>query len=376
MIQKSTKGKKTRESLLEEIHAEDENPKLVFFVTGEDQLAQTARMAAQYFPKSMTMGIESCYTYDNGAVVENETYFLAVSQKDELLEVAGGILTDLRKAPISRILQVRRQLQAVHSGNQDTVCIEFCTNEEEKLVTTLNAALEGSGVTLLGATVFHSDLLSKPRVNLKVAFNGEVYTDACIYLFLCNKLGSIRLYRENIYQQAPNAPMHLATKVDLETKGLCELDGRPAAMVYSEEAGVPLEQVVDNVMQAPLGRAVGDEVFIASMRTRGEDGTLYNFKSVNRNDAIYILHLGDYKKVDHDLYAKMREENPSMRFVFSVECLYRYMLYKRDGYLEAYGRARDAAMGQSFGIFGASEQMGEQSVNQTALYAVFSDERK
>lgn len=43
---------------------------------------------------------------------------------------------------------------------------------------------------------------------------------------------------------------------------MIELDGRAAADVYSNEVGVPKDKIVENVFNNPMGRAVGDEVYI------------------------------------------------------------------------------------------------------------------
>ena len=58
---------------------------------------------------------------------------------------------------------------------------------------------------------------------------------------------------------------HFASKVDTLKKAVIELDGRPAADVYSNEVGVPKNKIVENVFNNPMGRAVGEEVYISSM---------------------------------------------------------------------------------------------------------------
>lgn len=76
----------------------------------------------------------------------------------------------------------------------------------------------------------------KPPV---VAYNGELYEDACVYALIKNTTGKIRVYKENIYEKT-SAQSHFATKVDVSRKALIELDGKPAADVYSAELGIPV----------------------------------------------------------------------------------------------------------------------------------------
>lgn len=75
----------------------------------------------------------------------------------------------------------------------------------------------------------------------------------------------------------------------MSRKALIELDGRPAADVYSAELGIPRDKIVDNVLVNPMGRAVGDQVFISSMNGMDANGTLTNYKRINKNDCIYFL---------------------------------------------------------------------------------------
>ena len=65
-------------------------------------------------------------------------------------------------------------------------------------------------------------------------------------------------------------------------KHFIELDGSPAADVYSAELGIPRDKIVDNVLVNPMGRAVGNQVFISSMNGMDTDGTLTNYKRINK----------------------------------------------------------------------------------------------
>jgi pyrroline-5-carboxylate reductase len=61
---------------------------------------------------------------------------------------------------------------------------------------------------------------------------------------------------------------------------------------------VPKDKIVENVFNNPMGRAVGDEVYISSMMDMDSRGALYNYKRINKNDCIYFLSLGDYKNIE------------------------------------------------------------------------------
>lgn len=151
--------------------------------------------------------------------------------------------------------------------------------------------LPGSeGIHLAGGTVFGVPDGKQPVV----AYNGKVYEDACAYAFIKNLTGKVRVYKENIYVNNSDKP-HFAKKVDVSRKALIELDGKPAADVYSNELGVARGKIIDNVLVNPMGRAVGDQVFISSMMSLGPHmgivggGEQYNNQHVNQTMVCVVF---------------------------------------------------------------------------------------
>lgn len=202
-----------------------------------------------------------------------------------------------------------------------------------------------------------------------VAYNGNVYEDASVYMFVKNLTGKIRVYKENIYENTSRYA-HFATKVDIEKKALIELDGKMAADVYSEELNIPKNKIIDNVFINPMGRVVGDEVYISSMMTMESNGTLINYKRINKNDCIYFLTLGDYKGIEQSTRNKIKNDANKISLVLSVDCVYRYLLYTKEGYISTYAKDM-ATLGQHFGVVGGGEQYNNQHVNQTMVCVVF-----
>ena len=202
-----------------------------------------------------------------------------------------------------------------------------------------------------------------------VAYNGRVYTDACVYAIIRNLSGKVRVYKENIYQKRSEIS-HFATKVNVDKRSLIELDGKSAAEVYSQELGVPVNKIVDNVFQNPMGRVVGDQVFISSMKELTGRGEITNYKRINKNDCIYFLELGDYKATESETRERIKNDARSISLVISVDCVYRYFLYQNEKFFSTY-IADMAKLGPHFGAVGGGEQFNNQHVNQTMVCAVF-----
>lgn len=337
------------------------DPSAIIFSAPYARIQETAAYLQQKYPKTPAIGTI-------GAKILNEktgTDNIVVTGFFEDAKVCGGLIERLDSCPVEAVSDLERAVASVNPGREDTVCLEFCTNDEEQLVTTMYAVFGKKGISLVGGSVYE-DGEGKKSV---VAYNGQIYENACAYLLIKNTTGKIRTFKENIYKKK-NDISHFATKVDVKTKGLVELDGKPAASVYSQELGVSRDKIIDNVFQNPIGRVVGDQVFVSSMKEIGGNGEIYNYKRINKNDCIYFLELGDYKKIGKETREQIASQMNKVSFVFSINCFYRYVLFQGEHYTDEYARSM-ASLGTHLGIICGGEQFQNQHVNQTMLCAVF-----
>ncbi|MBO5094735.1 MAG: hypothetical protein J6C33_10320 [Lachnospiraceae bacterium] len=337
------------------------SPGALLYITAYDALAQTAAELADRYPGVQCIGT-SGYGLANGTVGENILVVLGLFGD---AKVSCGVIREISRCPVAGAGELEKKIAEVGPGRDNTVCIEFCTGSEEKLVTTFHAALEKKGVQLAGATA-----LGAPEgAPSLVAYNGGVYEDACAYALIKNTTGKAKVFKENIWQKSSTVS-HFATKVNTERKSIIELDGKPAASVYSQELGVPRDKVIENVFKNPIGRVVGDHVYISSMKELGPNGEILNYKRFNQNDCVYFLELGDYKAIEEETRNRIRSQLKRVSLVFSIDCLHRYLLYQKDNYFSTYARDM-ASLGASCGIVCGGEQYNNQHVNQTMVCAAF-----
>lgn len=337
-------------------------PKLIIFMAPYDAMQTVASYLKEQYSEAESIGTLGI-SLANGNVSDNQVVVTAFF--DDTV-VSAGVLEQINECPIAEIGSLEKKISQINPNRDDTVCIEFCTGAEEKLVTTLNAALGKRSIQLAGGTVFGMPE-GKEAV---VAYNGALYEDACVYALIRNTTGKIKVYKENIYQKRADSEAHFATKVDTEKKIVYEFDGRPAAEVYSREIGIPRDKIVDNVMINPMGRVVGDQVFIASMKELTPEGGLLNFKRINKNDCMYFLELADYDSVEQNTRETIKREMRKVSLVFSIDCVYRYLFYDSKGYFGGYAKDM-ASLGSHAGIVVGGEQFNNQHVNQTMVCAVF-----
>ncbi|MCR4956492.1 MAG: FIST C-terminal domain-containing protein [Lachnospiraceae bacterium] len=354
--------KSDAKSAVAEVAASVKSPNLLVLLSSYQQLKEASEMVAKQFPEVPMIGASTTSYY--GTESSDKRMVLIGFGNDAEVEV--GVIRNLSTAPVADIPAFEEKISKVRPGKEDTICLEFCTNDEERLTTTMNLALEKSGVPIVGGTIFGYPNGATPFA----VVNGECYEDACCYALIRNKSGKIRTYSENIYGIREGAKGHIATKVNLANKELITLDGRPAADVYCDDAGVTKNQLVDNVLTHPLGRVIGDEIFISSPYEIGKNGSLINYKRINENDTIQVLELKDYDAINADTRARIKDENRKISFVFSVNCIYRHLLFTQNNYLtELLTNMKN--VGPHVGIVGGGEQYKKQHVNQTMVCAVF-----
>lgn len=334
---------------------------IIFFCDYSWIEAVSAKLHGLY-PDAQIIGTAGTY-YHGTEIEDNKGLTVAVIESGAVL--FAGVVKHLATAPLSDIVHLRDGLDRVRPGKDDTVLFEFCTNNEEVLVSTFNMELEGTGVTVVGGTVFGTP----DGQTSKVSVNGTVYTNACSFILIKNTTGRVFTCRENIYGKDSDTP-HVATKVNLKDKEVIELDHRPAADVYSSETGVPKSGIIDNVLQAPLGRMIGDNIYVASMKELKGDGfTMY--KRVNLNDHMYVLKLLDYKTINKETFDKVRSAVSKPSLILSANCIYRYLLFSQDGYMGDLLRGISSLGGASVGYVAGGEQYKKQHMNQTMVMAVF-----
>ncbi|OON86539.1 hypothetical protein BXO88_07220 [Oribacterium sp. C9] len=349
-------------SAVDEATREISNPIGLIIMTDHDRLAEISTLLKRKYPKAQSIGV-SGINYFNTQYSDHNLVVAAITG-DAVLDV--GVMRNLSTCPAADISILKDSIRVVNGNRDNTVLIEYCTNDEERLTTTLNIALGETGIHVVGGTEFGYPADATPAVTV----NGQLYPDACAYMLLKNTNGGVRVYSEIAYGAMDGHPMHKVTRVNLKDKQVYEVDHRPVANVYSNEMQVPVDKVVDSVLEHPFGRIVGDQVFIASQKELKDGNSLTFFKRLNVNDAVSILKLNDYDTINKETVREILSEVHKPSLLISVNCIYRYLLYTGNGFFGTLLQNM-ASLGPHIGNIGGGEQIDNQHVNQTMVVAVF-----
>ena len=226
------------------------------------------------------------------------------------------------------------------------------------MLTTIYSVLKRQNISLVGGTGDAG----------KVSANGQVYQDATAYAFVRNNSGRIKAYKENIYHRMGNY-YFIASKTNRAEYIIGELNGRPARDVYQEILHVTEKEIQTQTFKNPFGKISGDDTCIISIK-EVQGNALKCFRQVNDSDVLILLELDDYEAVVKNTIQKIRQDFSRISAVFSVNCLFRYLLFTENHYLPKYLQEM-SSLGNHAGFVGYGEHYNNRFVNQSMTCAVF-----
>ena len=330
------------------------NSSLLVLIAPADLFDECNTIIKKVAPNTPSIGVTG-----DGYAGKNETKGKRLLIGFTDCDVIADAVTDI-SMPMLSLKKLNDNVNKLGGNGDNTVCLDFTTSNDSVLISTLNVSLSGKNISLIGGTAAEN----------KLSINGNVIKDAAVYALIKNKTGKIKAYKENIYNTSENMPTFIATKVNKETSSIVTLDNKPAAKVYCDALGLKNEDIGNQTFKNPIGRLLGDETYIISLKSKLSDGSLECFKKTNPNDHLTILELGDYEQINRESVATMKKDFPNLKGVFSVNCAFRYLLFTDLNYFGKYLDIMTGA-GSHAGLVGFGEHYKLQHINQTMSYFAF-----
>lgn len=336
------------------------NADLLILIAPFNKAAKAAELLSEKYPLVPMIGTTGI-SVGKGAISDNNITVIGMAG----VTVTTGIIKDTTKSPITYIKDFENDLRALEGSADNTVCLEFITNNEEKTISTMNSVLNRYNISLAGGTSYGAPLGEQPAV----IYNGVMYKKSCVYAFVKNNAGRINVSKENIYETLSPRP-HFATLVDTNTKTLFQLDDTPAFEVYADTTGVEKDDIVENMINNPLGRVLGDDIYLISTNSLDLNGVMFNGKTINDNDSIYIMQLGDYKAINQETRSNIKGFSGRTSFLLSFDSTNRIKLFTKEDYLDEY-ISDMSSVATYAGHVGDGQQYNTQHMNQTLVLVAF-----
>ncbi len=318
-----------------------------------DQFEKHVAELEKLFPKIPSIGCIGM-SYDT-RVVEKGVGIIAFLDG---VAAAANVLEEVSTMPVKYIERLKQDVKTVNGSSRDTVCIDFCSGNDACVLTTINSVLGNINIPLVGGTGDAG----------KVSANGKVYEDAVAYAMVKNNNGRVKTYKENIYHQMGNY-YFIASKTDKANYIIGELNGHPARQVYQDILHVTEKEILTQTFKNPFGKINGDDTCIISIK-EVNGNALTCFRQVNDSDVLIMLELGDYKAIVKETIETIKRDFPKRSAVFSVNCLFRYLLFNDNHYMNEYLQEM-ASLGNHVGFVGYGEHYNNRFVNQSMTCVVF-----
>ena len=328
-------------------------PKLIMLMSNGKQFEKHVAELERRFPKVPSIGCIGM-SYDT-RVVEDGVGIIAFT---EGVEAVTNVLEQVSVMPVKYIKRLQDDIRQINASSENTICIDFCSNNDACVLTTAYSVLGKMKIPLVGGTGDAG----------KVSVNGKIYKDAAVYALVKNLNGKVRAYKENIYRPM-NEYRLIASKTDRNKYLLGELNGKSAKQVYQDILQVREEDICTQTFKNPFGKLSGQDVCIISIKAV-EGSALTCYRQVNDSDVLILLELGDYKKITQETIQRIKQDFKHISAVFSVNCLFRSKLFSQNGDMAGYLKDM-SALGNHAGIIGYGEHFNSQFVNQSMTCVVF-----
>lgn len=327
---------------------------LILCVSEKEQFKSVVEQLEETFPNVPSIG---CVGQSYGQTQVLEKGIMVTAFYDGVTAVTN-LLTDVSTMPLKKIRQLEQDVSAVAPGKDNTICIDFCSGNDEMVLTTMSSVLSKEHISLTGGTAWEG----------LVSANGVVYEDACAYAIVKNNKGRAKVYKENLYQ--PTDKRFLVTKSIPSEYVICELDGKPAEKVYMDELGIGRQEFSNQTFKNPLGHCLGNEIYIVSIKESRGNGTFACFRKVNPKTTLSILQIGDIPQIVDQTVAQIKQDFPNLSGIFSINCLFRYLMFQEQHYMDTYLKNM-GSLGTHAGLIGLGEHYNEHHTNQTMSCVVF-----
>lgn len=353
------------EKCVQEATAKFRKPKLILFFAPVEHFEEYASLIYKKFPDSISMGATTIAAFSNTGADKNALKAVGIESG---ITCSAGVLEDADKYPIRYVERVKKCVDDVRS-EKNTICLEFTTAllcAEESVLSTLNTILLEKKIPVFGGTAGDAGTAT----GTKVALNGVVHERSCVFALIHNEGGAIKIFQENIYTPI-SGEVYTVTKADAKNRTVIEYNHQSAVKIMAKELGVPENRVTDYFDTNPVGRIVGDNMFITANCALGAGQSITYHARIYENSKVVVLKPDDYRSIVQKTMEKIKAEVPKPSFSIMCHCLARTLLFDGEGYLNEYAKTMGNVLGNYIGFSGYGEQYGEQHVNQTLLVAVF-----
>lgn len=346
------------------------HPKLILFFAPTNKFHAVTRIFSEKFQDCNIIGVSSHFSFTDSSVLENA--LCAISFEDGI-DCQCGVINDINRFPSRHKGNLKNALEKIPTEN--TVCLEFMTAfsfNEDVVMHMLHSTCKKKSIPVAGACASSSlNDLEQYGVAAKsyVSLNGKVYENTCVFAFVHNQNGKIKIISENVF--TPTRQSFTVTSVDFEKHKIYTLDDIPAAQALAKAYRCKDEDIPLLLRSYPLGRVTKNGYYMTDIASINDDGSFTMNTAVYNRTKISLFSPMDYRLVTQQTLNQIHDEIPDPSFSFCVCCLERTRFYMQEQYLDEWVKTVCASLKPFIGFASLGEELGNEHFNQIVFGVIF-----
>lgn len=354
--------------LISQIHT---NPQLIIFFSSTTQnFKQLSDLFHEQYPQSEVIGLTTSGEIGPKGLLENSV--AATSFEGNDFRAKGVLIEDIVKYPIfyrDQLLQAAEDLGINPSSKMPSneglglVFPNGIVGAEEKMLSIVNSIFDGDGFPLFGGTA-GDDIKFKATY---VSYNGVVSSTGGVVVFIKTSQ-QFYIQKENIF--VSTGKKIKITKADTENRIVLEINGNRASDEYARLIGVSTKELPNYFMTHPIGRAINDEVYIASPFQVLSNGAIQFYCQIFENATVDLLKPKDPIATLHESLTSFQNKFNRLEGVLAINCILRKLQFKEEGITNIINQNLEKLPNLS-GFVSYGEQLNNMQLNQTFILLGF-----
>lgn len=318
------------------------------------------------FPGATTVGVTTAGEMAPG-VGYTDGIISAVSFAADQFVVEPILVQNVKRNALlvrSKITEAAGRLGLNHAKGFGVLLFDWIPAVEDRLMLIIRATLPN--LPLIGGTSGDNRQFKYPG---KIALNGQTYTDAAL-LTLVRTNAKVFAYKENIF--LPTDVELSIDAADINSRTVFKINGAPAAKAYAAAVGAKASDLdLTLFMKHPLGRTLGNSVYIATPSNVTPDGGIHFFTALMSGTKVRILKAVNTVEAARQTAEDIRRNVPNCKGILGISCICRKLQFE----VERSERPVYDAIARVAPMVGFSSY-GEQfkhHVNQTLVLLAFGE---
>lgn len=346
------------------------NPKLILYFAPTKTFKEITSFLNKKYPAATIVGSSSHCIYCNAQVDMNS---FSVTAFYEDIVFKAGTIPEITRYPLKFADEIRENLLSINTNTitkDNTICLEFTSAfsySEELVLQTLDSICSPFNIQLVGGTAgtnkYQNDFTSY------VSLNGNILQEGCVYIFIKNLNGKIKIYKENIYK--PTEYEFTATNVNVGKRIVNSFNNESASSVIMRALECDANTLPEQLIEHPLGRIVENDYYISAFDKLYEDESISWASRIYNNTKVSLLKLDDYKSIVKSTVNSIKKDFSSPSLVFLIQCEIRVNIFERENYLQEFQSNYSDSFPVVSGFSSHGEQINKIHLNQYLLVIVF-----